>query len=113
MKRGERRTTRPNRPKDRSFGEWAERIKRKNVVCWYGLEMLRHFFADKLTRASAELSYYLLFSIFPLLVLVSLLLSMTLREGRLTLCLNQTQGKVDLFASPYLSRLRGPAANRN
>ena len=41
------------------------------------------------------------------------LLSMTLREGRLTLCLNQTQGKVDLFASPYLSRLRGPAANRN
>ena len=77
MKRGERRTTRPNRPKDRSFGEWAERIKRKNVVCWYGLEMLRHFFADKLTRASAELSYYLLFSIFPLLVLVSLLLSMT------------------------------------
>ena len=41
------------------------------------------------------------------------LLSMTLREGRLTLCLNQTQGKVDLFASPYLSRLRGPAPNRN
>ena len=38
---------------------------------------------------------------------------MTLREGRLTLCLNQTQGKVDLFASPYLSRLRGPAPNRN
>lgn len=77
MKRGERREARSKRPKDRSFGEWAERIKRKNTVCWYGLEMLRHFFADKITRASAELSYYLLFSIFPLLVLVSLLLSMT------------------------------------
>ena len=33
-----------------------------------------------------------------------------IREGdRLRLCLNPTQGKVDLFACPYLSRLR-PAA---
>lgn len=77
MKRGEHRKTRSGRPKDKSFAEWAERIKRKNIVCWYGLEMLRHFFADKITRASAELSYYLLFSIFPLLVLVSLLMSLT------------------------------------
>ncbi len=27
------------------------------------------------------------------------------RDGRLTLCLNPTQGKVDLFACPYLARL--------
>ena len=41
------------------------------------------------------------------------LLSMNQEGGRLTLCLNPIQGKVDLFASPYLSRLRGGAANRN
>ena len=41
------------------------------------------------------------------------LLSMNQESGRLTLCLNPIQGKVDLFASPYLSRLRGGAANRN
>lgn len=77
MKREQRQKKPSTKPKERDFGEWAERVKRKNTVCWYALEMLRHFFADKLTRASAELSYYLLFSIFPLLVLVSLLLSLT------------------------------------
>ena len=41
------------------------------------------------------------------------LLSVSRDGGRLTLCLNPIQGKVDLFASPYLSRLRGGAANRN
>lgn len=43
----------------------------------YVRELLRHFFADRMTRASAELSYYLLFSIFPISLLVSLLLSLT------------------------------------
>jgi len=32
---------------------------------------------------------------------------------QMTLCLNPVQGKVDLFACPYLSRLRDDAANRN
>ena len=41
------------------------------------------------------------------------LLSVSRDGGRLTLCLNPIQGKVDLFASPYLSRLRGGAANGN
>lgn len=63
--------------KPKSFGEWAESVKKKNIVGYYAMEMLRHFFADNVTRASAELSYYLLFSIFPLLLLTSLLLSLT------------------------------------
>ena len=37
------------------------------------------------------------------------LISLTREGDRLRLCLNPTQGKVDLFACPYLSRLR-PAA---
>ena len=41
------------------------------------------------------------------------LLSASQDGGRLTLRLNPIQGKVDLFASPYLSRLRGGAADRN
>ena len=41
------------------------------------------------------------------------LISLTSREDTLTLCLNPTQGKVDLFACPYLNRLRITAdANR-
>ena len=40
------------------------------------------------------------------------LLAMTVSDGLLTLKLNPTQGKVDLFASPYLARLQD-AANRN
>jgi len=40
------------------------------------------------------------------------LISMTLREGQLSLCLNPIQGKVDLFSCPYLLRLQD-AANRN
>ncbi len=65
-----------NSKKSKSFGEWAEAVKKKNVLFYYAIEMLRHFFADNVTRASAELSYYLLFSIFPLLLLTSLLLSL-------------------------------------
>ncbi len=57
--------------------ERLEHIKQKNIVFYYAVEMGRHFFSDMLTRASAELSYYLLFSIFPLLLLTSLLLSLT------------------------------------
>ncbi|MGN1015066.1 MAG: YihY/virulence factor BrkB family protein [Butyricicoccus sp.] len=66
----------PNRKGNR-VEDLLERIKKKNIVCWYGVEMLRHFFSDNLSRASAELSYYLLFSIFPLLLLTSLILSLT------------------------------------
>jgi hypothetical protein len=31
---------------------------------------------------------------------------MNVQNDRMSLCLNNTQGKVDLFACPYLSRLR-------
>ena len=37
------------------------------------------------------------------------LISMTSREDSTVLCLNPTQGKVDLFACPYLSHLRNAA----
>ena len=40
------------------------------------------------------------------------LLSLTRENGTLLVKLRQTRQKVDLFASPYLSRLPG-AANRN
>lgn len=36
------------------------------------------------------------------------LISLTLREGRLAMCLMQIQGKADLQACPYLLRLNGP-----
>mgnify|MGYP001001289427 CR=1 FL=1 len=37
------------------------------------------------------------------------LISLTVRGDRLALCLNPIQGKVDLYASPCLRRLRGGA----
>ena len=40
------------------------------------------------------------------------LITMTAQEDRMTLCLNPVQGKVDLFACPYLSRLRDESADR-
>ena len=40
------------------------------------------------------------------------LISLSLRDGRLSLCLNHTQGKVDLFSCPYLVRLQD-AGTRN
>ena len=41
------------------------------------------------------------------------LISLTVQEDQMTLCLNPMQGKVDLFACPYLSRLREDPANRS
>ena len=41
------------------------------------------------------------------------LISMTVQGDRTILCLNTTQGKVDLFACPYLSRLRDDPTDRN
>ena len=41
------------------------------------------------------------------------LLTVTRREDRLSMHLNPTQGKVDLSACPYLSRLQEGAAIRN
>ena len=41
------------------------------------------------------------------------LISKTCQGERMTLCLNAIQGKVDLFACPYLSRLRSDPTNRN
>ena len=37
------------------------------------------------------------------------LISLSRQEDRVTLCLNPIQGKVDLYASPCLRRLRGGA----
>ena len=40
------------------------------------------------------------------------LITMTTQEDQMTLCLNPIQGKVDLFACPYLSRLRDEPVDR-
>ena len=40
------------------------------------------------------------------------LITMTVQEDRVTLCLNPIQGKVDLNACPYLSRLRDDPVER-
>ena len=40
------------------------------------------------------------------------LITMTVQEERVTLCLNPIQGKVDLNACPYLSRLRDDPVER-
>ena len=34
------------------------------------------------------------------------LIALTLQDDRVSLCLNPIQGKIDLYASPYLLRLR-------
>ena len=75
---------------------------------------MRCYFTDNIPKASAELSYYLLFSIFPLLLLVSSMLSVTsVSQVTLLKVLSLFPGDIQRIISPILTRYLGrisPAA---
>lgn len=69
---------------------------------------MRCYFTDGIPKASAELSYYLLFSIFPLLLLVSSLLSVTsVSQVTLLKILSLLPGDIQRIISPILTRYLG------
>lgn len=70
--------------------------------------LVRSYFTDNLSKASAELSYYLLFSIFPLLLLLSSLLSVT-RVSQMTLLqlLSLLPDEIQRIVSPIITRYIG------
>lgn len=69
---------------------------------------MRCYFTDNIPKASAELSYYLLFSIFPLLLLVSTLLSVTsVSQVTLLKVLSVFPGDIQRIISPIITRYLG------
>ncbi|MDY4443020.1 MAG: YihY/virulence factor BrkB family protein [Butyricicoccus sp.] len=70
--------------------------------------MVRSYFTDGIPKASAELSYYLLFSIFPILLVVSTLMSF-LQISQVTLLrfLSLLPGDIQRIISPILTRYLG------
>lgn len=81
--------------------------KKKNIK-QLALELVRCYFTDNIPKASAELSYYLLFSIFPLLLLVSSLLSVTsVSQVTLLKVLSFFPGDIQRIISPIITRYLG------
>lgn len=70
--------------------------------------MVRSYFTDGIPKASAELSYYLLFSIFPILLVVSTLMAF-LQISQVTLLrfLSLLPGDIQRIISPILTRYFG------
>ena len=69
---------------------------------------MRSYFSDNIPKASAELSYYLLFSIFPLLLIVSSLLSVTkVSQTTLLHLLSVLPGDIQRIVSPIITRYIG------
>lgn len=72
------------------------------------VELVRSYFADSISKASAELSYFLLFSIFPVLMLVSSLLSVTnISQASLLHVLSILPGEVQRIIAPAITRYIG------
>ena len=75
---------------------------------------MRSYFTDNIPKASAELSYYLLFSIFPLLLLISSMLSVTsISQVTLLKIISLFPGDIQRIISPIITRYLGrisPAA---
>ncbi|MDO4286518.1 MAG: YihY/virulence factor BrkB family protein [Eubacteriales bacterium] len=70
--------------------------------------MVRSYFTDGIPKASAELSYYLLFSIFPLLLVVSTLMSaMQVSQVTLLKILSLLPGDIQRIISPIITRYLG------
>ncbi|MDO4174595.1 MAG: YihY/virulence factor BrkB family protein [Eubacteriales bacterium] len=70
--------------------------------------MVRSYFTDGIPKASAELSYYLLFSIFPLLLVVSTLMSaMQISQVTLLRMLSLLPGDIQRVISPIITRYLG------
>lgn len=70
--------------------------------------LARSYFTDNLSRASAEWSYYLLFSIFPLLLLLSSLVSVTkISQASLLQLLSLLPADIQRIVSPVITRYIG------
>ncbi len=71
-------------------------------------EVARSYFSDDLSKASAAFSYYLLFSIFPLLLLFSSLVAMTeISQVSLLQLLSMLPGDIQRVISPVVTRYLG------
>ena len=69
---------------------------------------MRSYFADSIPKASAELSYYLLFSIFPLLLVMSTLMSaMKISQVTILNILSLLPGDIQRVISPIITRYIG------
>ncbi|HIV68606.1 MAG TPA: YihY/virulence factor BrkB family protein [Candidatus Butyricicoccus stercorigallinarum] len=87
-----------------NFIHHTEKLKIKDVV----VQLVRSYFSNNLAKASAELSYYLLFSIFPLLLIVASLLSLTrVPQATLLHLLSLLPGDIQRIVSPILARNSG------
>lgn len=76
--------------------------------------LVHGYFSDNLSKASAELSYYLLFSIFPLLLLLSSLLSVTnISQVSLLQLLSLLPGEIQRIVSPLITRYMGQMSYRS
>ena len=70
--------------------------------------MVRSYFTDSIPKASAELSYYLLFSIFPLLLVISTLMSaMKISQVTILNILSLLPGDIQRVISPIITRYIG------
>ena len=83
---------------------YLDELETKSIV----VQLVRSYFANNIAKASAELSYYLLFSIFPLLLIVSSLLSLT-KVSQITLLhlLSILTGDIQRIISPIITRYSG------
>ena len=69
---------------------------------------MRSYFVDSVPKASAELSYYLLFSIFPLLLVMSTLMSaMKISQVTILNILSLLPGDIQRVISPIITRYIG------
>lgn len=69
---------------------------------------MRSYFVDSIPKASAELSYYLLFSIFPLLLVMSTLMSaMKISQVTILNILSLLPGDIQRVISPIITRYIG------
>lgn len=69
---------------------------------------MRSYFVDSIPKASAELSYYLLFSIFPLLLVMSTLMSaMKISQVTILNLLSLLPGDIQRVISPIITRYIG------
>ena len=83
-------------------------IRKKKRIKQISGAMVRSYFVDSIPKASAELSYYLLFSIFPLLLVMSTLMSaMKISQVTILNILSLLPGDIQRVISPIITRYIG------
>lgn len=72
------------------------------------VSLIQSYFTDNIPRSSAELSYYLLFSLFPILLLIGTLLSITnISQVSLLHLLSLLPRDIQRIVSPVITRYLG------